>query len=398
MSFNPGQRSRSQSHHSQAETNFNDPSDYAGVFADGEESILYDLQRAFDNEHKEKEFLEETMKYSVTLVYANRWGSALVRADEASYILRARGVDASSLHCETFCKIPQAKRSPFVVHVKQVCHRCKVREDGSQLYIHDPVDVESAASDMKIFTGSSKYRDELNMRRQDSAILLPHHHSNFQNRRIRDFDLSSPKPEILSMVFAGDDLDLGIRDRLAQCLKNILDETSLANVDPFAKILRDVECDKTQVQGPSFRGDCFAMKLAQFDIGIVWRPSINISASLLKVKPPQRLANTLAVGLPVVADSSFASHRDAGAYVHHAIQLAASEKEMCNQVGKLVSDHSLRRKASEEALTVAEKYYSPGAIADQYINAFQHFSAHSPLTALFTSPVGRSFVNKNNVG
>jgi len=344
------------------------------------------LQHAYDRDRKEHDFLREKRNYSIALVYQNNRGSKLVRADEASYILRARGVDAVSIHCKTFCQMPEAERSQFVIHVKTPCRACKARDDGSQLYVHDTVDDGRAAPEMKVFTGSSAFRDELNMKRgQGSAILVPHHHSNFQNHRIRVLEPSSPKPEILSIVFAKDGVNHAIRDRLAQCLKNTLDETSLARVDPVAKGLQDVECDKTKVQGPSTRGDCYAMKLAQFDIGIAWRPFEDMDEGSLHVRPPQRLANALAVGLPVVADSSFSSHRDAGAYGLNAVQLAANEEEMCNRVAKLVSDHSFRREASEEALTVAEKYYSPAAIADQYVNALEHFSTESPLKALFTS-------------
>merc|ERR1719203_616162 len=125
------------------------------------------------------------------------------------------------------------------------------------------------------------------------------------------------------MVIAGGYNDDNIAQRLAQCLKSTLDETSLARVDPLAKFLDEVECNMSMVLGPSTRGDCFAQKLALFDIGISWGQRQFYRADYeQKTKPPQQVVNMLAVGLPVVADSRFAGHKAVSTLGHDAVRLA----------------------------------------------------------------------------
>jgi len=108
------------------------------------------------------------------------------------------------------------------------------------------------------------------------------------------------------------------------------------------------------------------------DIGIVWNQLSEPSPAELEFKPPQRLVNMLAIGLPVVAYAGYNGVQDV-ALGSELVVLAKDQGELCEAVVEFCRNSSLRKRASVEALEIAKRY-SPEAVGTRYIHAFRFFS------------------------
>merc|ERR1719159_1991017 len=96
-------------------------------------------------------------------------------------------------------------------------------------------------------------------------MVMPHHHSNFHKR----MHVEKRRHEPLTIGMCGQVNDHQLPGHLKGCLQTKLGD-NITLVNPMVKGLQEVKCDTGNLQGPSVRGDCFAEKLAQFDIAIVW--------------------------------------------------------------------------------------------------------------------------------
>lgn len=376
---------------------FNRFDDYAGIFSIEEEKRLQARQDEYwQMENRDNQGLFKSLKGNPTgmiyFVYTRYWSSCKIRAGEAMEVVKTAGFNAKQIPCDKFCALPAEDVSTAtVIHVKFICacededvksmtssptFPAKVSEKGA-IRIYDPVDAPQLANltdcsnlKMGILTGTNDLRDAFNKMRPQSAFTLPHHHSNFQHIRHQ-----SSLNQKLRIVQAGDASNYRISRVLETCLRATLDKEALERVDPWAQLLKTVNCTE-KTEGPSHRGHCYAQKLAQFDIAIVWEQGYkNMSADPRNpalIKPPQRLANALSVGIPAVAHTSYSGHHDAAAFGQDAVHLVANEQEMCDRIVQLITDRTLYKKAAEQALEVAEKY-SPIAVGSQYAEAFKYF-------------------------
>jgi len=373
---------------------FNQFDDYAGIFSKEQEQRLDALQQEYWQMDKirDNQGLFKALEGSeaIYFVYTKRWAAVQVRAGEVVGILKTAGFNAKEMACNKFCAL-EAKdlETAIVVHSKFTCS-CdneevdaktvsptfptgKVSKKGA-LRIFDPIDAPQLQNltdilslNMGVFSGSNDLTDQFNKIREKSAVTLPHHHSNFQNIR-HESSLNGK----IRIVQAGDFTNDKITRGLTSCLNAKLDAETLARVDPVAQLLKHVNCTE-KTQGPSHRGHCYAQKLAQFDIAIVWvQPGMSMPRKPALIKPPQRLANALSVGIPAVAHSQYSGHHDAAAFGRDAVHLVDDEQQMCDRVVQLVTDRTLYNKAAEQALEVAEKY-SPAAIGKQTAEAFKYF-------------------------
>jgi len=351
--------------------------DYSDVFTKHEEKNLKNLESILSLyepssffQSDEEKVADEKLK--IVFVRDRQWDSTIPRGDEMSKILTKMGHESKMMNCGKFCvEVNKTQEHVDVlVHIKVRC-KCGYNYAGSNIY--DPIDNMEKYGDIlsdwtKVFSGTDAMRDNLNKGNKDFSLTMPHHHSNFQNRRHQEKPAGKP----LLIGIAGHP-NVNLTNNLATCLKSALG-FSVNKVDPVMKSLGELDCDMSLVSGMSVRGDCFAMKLAQLDIGVVWSQSAKKEVQLRK--PPQRLVNLLAAGVPAIAHTDMAGHHDAKAiedtYGGTSVNMVSNEAEMCTKIANLVMDDEARKKAAADALKVAEEY-SAESIGKKYLEAFEHW-------------------------
>eukprot|EP00746_Dinoflagellata_sp_MGD_P105129 gnl/MRDRNA2_/MRDRNA2_43709_c0_seq1.p1 gnl/MRDRNA2_/MRDRNA2_43709_c0~~gnl/MRDRNA2_/MRDRNA2_43709_c0_seq1.p1 ORF type:complete len:411 (-),score=74.31 gnl/MRDRNA2_/MRDRNA2_43709_c0_seq1:35-1267(-) len=361
--------------------------EFRDVFTPEEESALRLLEKKHEHVNAGKK-LNETK--SVAFVWKEPWGSKIVRGDEASVILLEHGTYAKSIKCDDFCAT--AEPMDVIVHVK---YECPCARNLGNLHIWDPIDnheidwqekkeVKALLEKYYIFAGTSKMEKSINDITGGSAMILPHHHSNF-HQKLHAEQWNVFDNQIITIGMAGDPTDFHaigkekeiVKD-LEQCVKHALQFKKkvksgfkVPHVKPVVKRMKEVQCDTSKLQPPSVRGDCYAEKMSQFDIAVVWDQH-EPHWSYLKIKPPQRLINALAVGIPAVAYREYDGHKDVRAMAPKAVRLASTQSELCDEVAELVANHAKRGEAGKQALNVAKKF-SPDAIGQRYLSSFSNF-------------------------
>lgn len=346
---------------------------------------------------------------------SNETGSNKVRGDEMAQILSnmsngiqaqvllgkdAARIFAESVSCLQYCKraqqpVPEDVHQ-FFVHLDMICF-CALSLTG--VHVYDPVDWQLSRGGVvqnvrrlqpcglsgttrgcisAFLVGTqvlqSKLAHQLHVYAlKAQAFRVPHHHNNFRNRR--HVVSSSKRIDEMVIGFAGARVTQEVASAL---LSSCLERQGLGGVR--IETIGNMTCNTSEVavQGPSPRGDCFAMKLASFDIGVVWQqrhlPGVRPETATVQTtgneeKPPQRLLNMLAVGLPTVAYAGYAGHQEIlkDARFHPLVENAT---ELCAEVVKLLKDPALRRSASHEALELAVPY-SPKRVGALYIESFR---------------------------
>jgi len=302
------------------------------------------------------------------------------------------------LTCEQYCKRPGQSSLEglrhFVVHVDMICD-CALQVAGTHIY--DPIDWQiergGVLRNIRLFHPcgktwgnrscigglfvatpelQQKVAHRLHVFHIDgAAFFIPHHHSNYLGRRHVVADKKST--DELVVGFAGGRVSQrAAHATLSTCLLN----QGLNGVR--LEVLADVPCNMSQAQGPSPRGDCFAMKLASFDVGVVWHQQTLVEGSNdtdiveslgFEEKPAQRLVNMLAVGLPTVSHAGYFSHQEVLKDARF-LPLAANETSLCSEVVKLLKSPELRTSASKEALELAIPY-SPRRVGALYVESFR---------------------------
>jgi len=150
--------------------------------------------------------------------------------------------------------------------------------------------------------------------------------------------------------------------------------------DVAVECVGDVRCDEQLALEPSKRGDCFAMAMSSFDIGIVWTQGL-LNEATFEQKPPQRLVNFLATGVPVVAHRKYAGHRQVASAAGNSTALAANADELCHHVASFAARSPARREEdAREALQVAAGY-SLDNIGQLYLAELRGLVAASPLAS-----------------
>eukprot|EP00440_Ansanella_granifera_P047854 gb/GFBE01051834.1/.p1 GENE.gb/GFBE01051834.1/~~gb/GFBE01051834.1/.p1 ORF type:complete len:400 (+),score=27.89 gb/GFBE01051834.1/:1-1200(+) len=311
------------------------------------------------------------------------WGSEIVRADEMAYNINQVGEpgSASSMKCLDFCEEP--KSANVAVHVKWLCECALSLGVGKHFF--DPVDrfcapgwdellgnyhilLRGSGSSNEeplpvtaVLSQTSYMKQALSSRAVTATEVVPHHHSNYQNRR----KAARSSNDGLRIGFAG---DWPAGDGDPQALQKCLDSKGLRQHQVVT--MKDIPCDVNTTVGPSHRGDCFAMKLATLDIGVVWTSEREDSGPALQNKPSQRLVNMLAVGVPAIAHDGFAAHHDVLGADPGYPALAKDVESLCQNVVQLIQDENLRNTASSKALEIAA-HYSPEEVANLYLRIFE---------------------------
>eukprot|EP00746_Dinoflagellata_sp_MGD_P159534 gnl/MRDRNA2_/MRDRNA2_86721_c6_seq28.p2 gnl/MRDRNA2_/MRDRNA2_86721_c6~~gnl/MRDRNA2_/MRDRNA2_86721_c6_seq28.p2 ORF type:complete len:400 (+),score=82.02 gnl/MRDRNA2_/MRDRNA2_86721_c6_seq28:2046-3245(+) len=356
------------------------PEDYWGgfknIFTPTEESAFQKLEQARIIKSRDTNFGKiQNATQSVAFVWTMHWGTAMVRGDEASEILLRQGTNAKSMKCESFCEM--AIPVDIVVHVK---FECECAHKLGNLHVFDPIDnhITKDHEHMKeimgryyVFAGTSSMLTDFNNIKADTAMLLPHHHSNFHTR----VHVEKSNAPITVGIVGDEDLtklwtvanNKKLIEQLTTCLATKLDAKDM----PFLKRMSKMQCDTDDIKGPSVRGDCFAQKLVQLDIAIVWHQAEE-GWPYLAYKPPQRLVNALAVGIPAVAYKEYAGFQEVRAMAPKAVSLASTQDEVCQEITKLIQNRDMRVEGGLQALEAAAKF-SPVSIGKLYLSSFAYF-------------------------